>query len=56
MEQDRQNPRGGRDGRPFRRGLGVVELTVAQHYVFHTPRDKLIWDVSHRAYPHKFLA
>src|SRR3989475_12377166 len=36
-------------------GLGVVELTVAIHYVFDTPRDKLIWDVGHQAYPHKIL-
>ena len=36
-------------------GLGVVELTVALHYVFDTPRDKLIWDVSHQCYPHKIL-
>ncbi|MDO6584432.1 1-deoxy-D-xylulose-5-phosphate synthase [Salipiger sp. 1_MG-2023] len=36
-------------------GLGVVELTVALHAVFDTPRDKLIWDVSHQAYPHKIL-
>jgi len=36
-------------------GLGVVELTVALHYVFDTPRDKLIWDVGHQAYPHKVL-
>ena len=36
-------------------GLGVVELTVAVHYVFDTPRDKLIWDVGHQAYPHKIL-
>src|SRR5256712_7611761 len=36
-------------------GLGVVELTVALHYVFDTPRDKLIWDVGHHAYPHKIL-
>jgi 1-deoxy-D-xylulose-5-phosphate synthase len=36
-------------------GLGVVELTVALHYVFETPRDKLIWDVGHQAYPHKIL-
>ena len=34
-------------------GLGVVELTVALHAVFDTPRDKLIWDVSHQCYPHK---
>ena len=36
-------------------GLGVVELTVALHYVFETPNDKLIWDVGHQAYPHKIL-
>jgi len=36
-------------------GLGVVELTVALHYVFDTPNDKLIWDVGHQAYPHKIL-
>jgi 1-deoxy-D-xylulose-5-phosphate synthase len=36
-------------------GLGVIELTVALHYVFDTPRDRLIWDVSHQAYPHKIL-
>ncbi|NBC96477.1 MAG: 1-deoxy-D-xylulose-5-phosphate synthase, partial [Deinococcus-Thermus bacterium] len=36
-------------------GLGVVELSVALHYVFDTPRDKLIWDVGHQAYPHKIL-
>jgi 1-deoxy-D-xylulose-5-phosphate synthase len=36
-------------------GLGVVELTVALHYVFDTPRDRVIWDVGHQAYPHKIL-
>src|SRR6476661_5910225 len=36
-------------------GLGVVELTVAIHHVFDTPRDRLIWDVGHQAYPHKIL-
>ena len=36
-------------------GLGVVELTIALHYVFNTPEDRLIWDVSHQAYPHKIL-
>lgn len=36
-------------------GLGVVELTVALHYVYHTPFDRLIWDVGHQAYPHKIL-
>ena len=42
-------------GGHFGGGMGVVELTVALHYVFDTPRDKLIWDVSHQAYPHKIL-
>jgi 1-deoxy-D-xylulose-5-phosphate synthase len=36
-------------------GLGVVELTVALHYVFETPRDQLVWDVGHQGYPHKVL-
>ena len=36
-------------------GLGVVELTIALHYVFETPKDKLVWDVSHQCYPHKIL-
>ncbi|HLS19155.1 MAG TPA: 1-deoxy-D-xylulose-5-phosphate synthase N-terminal domain-containing protein, partial [Paracoccaceae bacterium] len=36
-------------------GLGVVELTVAIHAVFDTPRDRLIWDVGHQCYPHKIL-
>ncbi len=36
-------------------GLGVVELTVALHYVFDTPRDRVVWDVGHQAYPHKIL-
>src|SRR5262245_30027113 len=36
-------------------GLGVVELTVALHYVFDTPRDRLVWDVGHQAYPHKIV-
>src|SRR5262245_13700313 len=36
-------------------GLGVVELTVALHWIFDTPRDRLIWDVGHQAYPHKIL-
>ena len=36
-------------------GLGVVELTVALHYVFDTPNDRLIWDVGHQTYPHKIL-
>ena len=36
-------------------GLGVVELTIALHYIFDTPSDKLIWDVGHQSYPHKIL-
>ena len=36
-------------------GLGVVELTIALHYAFRTPRDQLVWDVGHQGYPHKFL-
>ena len=36
-------------------GLGVVELTLALHYVFDTPKDKLVWDVGHQAYPHKII-
>src|SRR5262249_39129794 len=42
-------------GGPFGAGLGVVELTTAIHYIFDTPRDRLIWDVGHQAYPHKIL-
>ncbi|HXC12517.1 MAG TPA: 1-deoxy-D-xylulose-5-phosphate synthase [Stellaceae bacterium] len=42
-------------GGHFGAGLGVVELTVALHYVFNTPNDRLIWDVGHQAYPHKIL-
>jgi 1-deoxy-D-xylulose-5-phosphate synthase len=36
-------------------GLGTVELTIALHYVFDTPHDRLVWDVGHQAYPHKVL-
>ena len=36
-------------------GLGVIELTVALHYVFNTPQDKIVWDIGHQAYPHKIL-
>jgi len=36
-------------------GLGTIELTVALHYIFDTPTDKLVWDVGHQAYPHKIL-
>ena len=42
-------------GGHFGAGLGVVELTVALHYVFNTPEDRVIWDVSHQTYPHKIL-
>ena len=42
-------------GGHFGAGLGVIELTVALHYVFNAPDDKLIWDVGHQAYPHKIL-
>ena len=42
-------------GGHFGAGLGVVELTVALHYVFNTPEDRLIWDVGHQAYPHKII-
>ncbi|MCH8539002.1 MAG: 1-deoxy-D-xylulose-5-phosphate synthase, partial [Alkalimonas sp.] len=39
----------------FASGLGTVELTVALHYVYNTPFDRLIWDVGHQAYPHKII-
>ncbi|MFO1509965.1 MAG: 1-deoxy-D-xylulose-5-phosphate synthase [Steroidobacteraceae bacterium] len=42
-------------GGHFAAGLGTVELTVALHYVFETPRDRIVWDVGHQAYPHKVL-
>jgi 1-deoxy-D-xylulose-5-phosphate synthase len=42
-------------GGHFGAGLGVVELTVALHYLFDTPRDRLVWDVGHQCYPHKIL-
>ncbi len=45
----------GQTGGHFGAGLGVLELTVALHYVFNTPEDRLIWDVGHQAYPHKIL-
>ena len=45
----------GETGGHFGSGLGVVELTVALHYVFNTPEDRLVWDVGHQAYPHKIL-
>ncbi|HEX5313878.1 MAG TPA: 1-deoxy-D-xylulose-5-phosphate synthase N-terminal domain-containing protein, partial [Gammaproteobacteria bacterium] len=42
-------------GGHFAAGLGTVELTVALHYVYDTPTDRLVWDVGHQAYPHKVL-
>ena len=45
----------GQTGGHLGAGLGVVELTIAIHYVFDTPTDKLVWDVGHQAYPHKIL-
>ncbi len=45
----------GQSGGHFGANLGVIELTVALHYCFNTPRDRLIWDVGHQAYPHKAL-
>jgi len=45
----------GQTGGHFGAGLGVVELTVALHYVFDTPNDQLVWDVGHQTYPHKIL-
>ncbi len=44
-----------RTGGHFASNLGAVELTVALHYVYHTPDDKLVWDVGHQSYPHKIL-
>lgn len=45
----------GQTGGHFGAGLGVVELTIALHYVFNTPYDRLVWDVGHQTYPHKIL-
>ncbi|QZP08760.1 1-deoxy-D-xylulose-5-phosphate synthase [Caenibius sp. WL] len=45
----------GQTGGHLGSGLGVVELTVALHYVFNTPEDRLVWDVGHQAYPHKII-
>jgi len=42
-------------GGHFGAGLGAIELTIALHYIFNTPDDKIIWDVSHQTYPHKIL-
>lgn len=44
-----------RTGGHLAAGLGVVELTIALHYVFNTPEDRIVWDVGHQAYPHKIL-
>ena len=44
-----------KSGGHFGAGLGTVELTVALHYAFQTPTDKLVWDTGHQAYPHKIL-
>ena len=45
----------GQTGGHFGAGLGVIELTVALHYIYQTPEDRLLWDVGHQAYPHKIL-
>ncbi len=45
----------GRSGGHFGAGLGVIELTVALHYLYDTPNDRLVWDVGHQTYPHKIL-
>lgn len=45
----------GQTGGHFGAGLGVVELTIALHYAFNTPKDKIIWDVGHQTYPHKLI-
>jgi 1-deoxy-D-xylulose-5-phosphate synthase len=45
----------GRSGGHFGAGLGVIELTVALHWLYETPRDQLVWDVGHQCYPHKIL-
>src|SRR5690606_13748327 len=45
----------GQTGGHFGAGLGVIELTIALHYIYQTPEDRLVWDVGHQAYPHKIL-
>ncbi|MDX5297899.1 MAG: 1-deoxy-D-xylulose-5-phosphate synthase, partial [Gammaproteobacteria bacterium] len=45
----------GQSGGHFGAGLGVIELTIALHYLYNTPEDRLVWDVGHQAYPHKIL-
>ncbi|MGH8522462.1 MAG: 1-deoxy-D-xylulose-5-phosphate synthase N-terminal domain-containing protein, partial [Gammaproteobacteria bacterium] len=44
-----------KSGGHFAAGLGTVELTIALHYIFNTPEDRIVWDVGHQAYPHKIL-
>ena len=44
-----------RSGGHFAAGLGAIELTIALHFVFNTPYDRLVWDVGHQCYPHKIL-
>ncbi|MDK4565553.1 1-deoxy-D-xylulose-5-phosphate synthase N-terminal domain-containing protein, partial [Kingella kingae] len=45
----------GKTGGHFASNLGVIELTIALHYVYNTPEDHLVWDVGHQSYPHKVL-
>ena len=45
----------GQSGGHLGAGLGVIELTIVLHYIFNAPKDKIIWDVGHQAYPHKIL-
>ena len=45
----------GQTGGHFGAGLGVVELTIALHYLYDTPVDRVVWDVGHQTYPHKIL-
>ena len=45
----------GKTGGHFGAGLGVIELTLALHYKFDTPKDRIVWDVGHQTYPHKIL-
>ena len=45
----------GQTGGHFGAGLGVVELTIALHYIFNTPDDRIVWDVGHQTYPHKII-
>ena len=44
-----------RSGGHFSAGLGCIELTIALHYLYDTPHDRIVWDVGHQAYPHKIL-